>query len=405
MESSARDVNITVQDTFSIDAFGRWRVSNTGQRFDAEFTHDAQPQLFDQIVAGGATIVHNATSRDVTLAINGTGGTASASLIQHWANPYTPGNSQLIDITGTLDAGDIGGGTASIFLMDGITSTETEIVQTSWNKNTVSDVDWTTSQIFQMDFQSLKVGRIRFNMVRDGVPINVHEITNDNIRIPGYWQYPTQPTQWKIYNDGLGNTVTEIGYFNGTNGFGFRYKVATNAAAEMRAICVTVKSEGGESLFDLPGFNRHADMGETVTTVGTVLTPLLSIRQKSTFNSLTNVGITIPEGYNLQVDNPVRLVVILNSTLTGASWSDVDTTNSTMEFDTSATALTGGIEIGGEYIGTGSKNTVAGSKGLPGRNVLAYGSNGVGDILTLAAVRTTTTNADVLAGLTWREVR
>lgn len=397
--------SIQFSDSPSIDAFGRARVSNTGQRFDVEFIYDKQPSLMDEITAGGATITHNSTSRDVTLAVNGTGATADAQFIQHWHNPYTPGNSQLIDITGTLDAGDIGGGTAYVFLKDGITSTDTEIVQASWNKDTVNDVDWTTSQIFQIDFQSLKVGRIRFNLVRDGIPVNVHEIVNDNQRIAGYWQYPNQPLQWRIYNDGAGNTVTEIGYFNGTNGFGFRYKVPTNAAAECRAICATVKSEGGESLFDLAGFNRYIDRGITSVSVGTTLIPILSIRPKSTFNSINNVGVAIPEGYNLQIDNPLRLVVLLNASLTGASWADVDTTNSFVEYDTSATALTGGIVIGGEYVGAGSKNTVAGTKGLPGRSVLAYGSDGTADILTLAAVRTTATNAATLAGLQWREIR
>lgn len=396
---------VTLKNNAQLDAFGRLRTSDTGQRFDVEFIYDKQPSLMDEITAGGATITHNSSSRDVTLAINGTGGTADATFVQHWANPYTPGNSQLIDITGTLDAGDIGGGTAYIFLKDGITSTETEIAQSSWNGTNVDDVDWTTSQIFSFDFQSLKVGRIRFNMVRDGEPVQVHEITNDNTRIPGYWQYPAQPLQWRIYNDGSGNTVTEIGYYNGTNGFGFRYKVAANANAELRAICGTVKSEGGEALFNMAGFNRHIDMAETPVTVSTTLIPILSIRMKSTFNSLTNRGISIPDSYSIQTDNAIRFVILFNPTLTGASWSDVDTTNSFMEYDTTATAVSGGIVIGGDYLPTGTKNSTASAKGLPGRAVMAYGFNSTSDIVTIAAIRTGTNNASVLASSGWREIR
>lgn len=404
MQSTIRNVNIAAQDSPSIDAFGRWRVSNTGQRFDVEFTFDKQPALMDEIISGGATISHNATSRDVSLDINGTSGTASASFAQHWHNPYTPGNSQLIDITGTLDAGNIGTGTTSIFIKNGIDSSDTEIDQSNWSKNVVSDVDWTKSQIFQIDFQSLKVGRIRFNLVRDGLPVNVHEITNDNKVVGGYWQYPQQPVQWKIYNDGLGNTVTEMGYFNGTNGIGFRHKVATNATAECRAICATVKSEGGEGLFDISGFTRNADSGVAPITVSTTTIPILSIRQALTFNSLSNVGIAIPDSFSIQTDNPIKITVYYNATLTTPTWTSVNT-RSTMEIDTTSTSLTGGIPIYSEYIGAGSKNTNTTAKGLLGRAVLAYGLDGVQDTLTIAAIKTTSTSADVLTAIHWREIR
>lgn len=395
---------IAAADSASIDAFGRWRTSSTGQLFDVEFIYDKQPALMDEVTSGGATITHNATSRDVTLDIvNATNGT-SALFSQHWHNPYIPGNSQLIDITGTLNPEGIAGGTASIFLKDGITSTETEIVQTNWNTNTVSDVDWSKSQIFMIDFQSLKIGRLRYYLVRKGLPIKVHEITNDNIRSGGYWQYPQQPLAWRIYNDAT-YTYMEIGYFNGSNGCGFRYKVPVNANATMRAICGTCKTEGGKDLFNISGFRYGIDNGTTKKTVATTLIPLLSIRPRTTFNSLNNHAITIPDSYVVQTDNPIRLVVIENGSLTGASFGNVDTNNSHVEYDTSATAISGGKILLSEYVGAGAKNSTVSGEGLIGKAVLAYGSDGVQDVLTLCAVRTTTTNADVLTGLSWREIR
>ena len=262
-ELETREDTTVANPPFSFDAFGRLRTSATGQRFDSEFLYDKQPALFDEVVAGAGTVTHNATSRDLTLAVVNTTNGSSAQIVQHWHNPYTPGNSQLIDITGALDAAGIGGGTASIVLRDGITSTETIVNQADWDAPNL-DVDWTKSQIFQFDFQSLKVGTVRINMVRNGAEINVHSINNDNVRIAGYWQYASLPTFWRIYNAG-GSTIAEIGYADTNNGIFMRYTIPTaNATATMRAICVTVKSEGGAALLDMPGFQRSADRGVTL---------------------------------------------------------------------------------------------------------------------------------------------
>lgn len=405
LQENPLPTSIQASDSASIDAFGRWRVSNTGQRMDIEFVYDKQPQLMDEVIVDGATITHNADSRDVTLAINSTTATAEAEFIQHWANPYTPGNSQLIDITGTLDAAGIGGGTASIFLKNGIDSSETVITQDNWSDNTVSDVDWSKSQIFSIDFQSLKVGRLRLFLVRNGLPVKVHEITNDNVRTGGYWQLPALPLNWKLYNDGSGNTVAEIGYFNGSNGIGFRYTIPVNANAELRAICGTVKSEGGENLLDMPGLSRHVDMGTSATIVGTTLIPIMSIRMKSTFNGLANRGLAIPEGYNIQINNPIRFVLLYNATLTGASFTDVSTGISCMEYDTSATAVSGGFEVYSEYLTTGSRNTKTGAKGLLGKFPMSYGYDGVPDTITFAAIRTSSSSSSTLVSTQWREIR
>jgi len=397
-------IGISVNDSFSIDAFGRWRTSGTGQRFDCEFLYDRQPSLFDQITAGAGTITHNAASRDVTLAVvNATNG-SEAHFPQHWHNPYTPGNSQLIDITGTLDAGNIGGGTAAIVLRNGITATETVINQADWDAPNL-DVDWTTSQILQIDFQSLKVGRLRINLVREGLPTQVHKIVNDNLRIEGYWQYAALPTFWRIYNAG-GATIAEMGYADASNGIFMRYTIPTaNASAKVQAICVTVKSEGGAPLLDMPGFQRSADTGVTAKTVSTTLIPVLSIRPSATFNGIVNRSLIVPEKFGIATDNAIRYVWVLNpATLTGASWAAVNAATSAVEVDIAATAFTGGTVVDSDYVAT-QNNTRAGSQGLLGRAPLSLGNTGTADILTLAMVRTGTTNASVLASVEWKEIR
>jgi len=396
---------ITFADSPNLDAFNRLRTSGTGQRLDVEFIYDKQDEIFDEVIgSGGGTVTHNANSSDLTLAVVGTGTTYSAEMYSYNV-PYTPGNSQMIAMTGTLDNASIGGGTAQIFIRSKVSGSivETVVDQTSWNNNVVADVDWTDSQILEIDFQSLKVGRIRFYLNRSGVITPIHTITNDNTRATGYWQLPNLPLGWRIYNDAT-YTYMEMCYGDENNAIGLRYRIAKNASATLRGICGTVKSEGGQNLIDIAGYNRAADMGVSETTVGTTLIPLISIRPKATFNSLPNLGMAVPIGANVLGDNPIKVAIIHNCTLTGATWGNVDATDSMMEYDVSATALSNGHVIQSGYVGAGKNKTVVGDA-LLGKTLLWNRRGPDSGILTLAAIRTGGTSSDCLASLNWKEIR
>lgn len=405
-QSGTWNVSTSEQDSPFIDAFGRKRVSNTGQRFDTEFIYSKRPELMDEVIVTSATATHNANTRDITLAIVNTTTGTSAAMYSHYDVPYTAGNSQLIDITGTLNDADIVGGSASLFLRTKVSGSvaETTYAQAEWNKNIATTVDWTKSQILQIDFQSLKVGRIRFNLVRNGLPVNIHEITNDNIRDSGYWQSPSLPVYWRIYNDS-NNTYAEMGYGDTENGIGIRYTLTKNANATMRAICATVKSEGGNDLISIEGMHRSIDNGVTSKTVSTTLIPILSIRVAATLNSLVNRMIGIVEGFNVLTDNPIRFAILYRPTLTNASWLSVDATWSGMEYDVSATAVTGGIRVDSGYVSAGRNTTTSSGASLLGKTLMSLGRTGTSDILTIVAIRTGTTNAAVLADINWKEVR
>src|SRR5574343_136326 len=394
-----KEIITTEKDSPNLDAFGRKRISETGNRLDIEFTFDTLEEVVDEVINGSSTIAHQTNTRDVLLSVVATG-TGDNAALYSYPVPYTAGSSQLIDITGVLDNADIGGGTAQLFLRTKVTGSIVENVvnQADWDFPNL-DIDWAFSHIFMMDFQSLKVGRIRYCMVRGCVPECVHEITNDNIRNSGYWQTPSQPVYWRIYNDAT-YTYMECGYGDTDNAIGFRYRIAKNASATMKAICATVKSEGGKSLLDMNGYPQAIDMGVTTKTVGTSLIPLLSIRQRSTFNSLANNSIAIPSSVSVQTDNPIRLVIIHDAVLTGASWANVDTTHSTMEYDVTASSYTNGHIIDSEYVAT-SKNINAAFNTLLDKAVLWSRKSTDTGILTIAAVRTTGTSAAVLTALKW----
>ena len=395
--------SITGADDFYHDAFGRLRASEPGNRFDVEFSNDLQPLLMDQVIVGAATITHNATTRDVALNIVSTGATNSATFGGHYHVPYTPGCSQLIDVTGTLDYAGLGGGTASIFLRNN--GAEQTWAQSAWtSKDNATSIDWKYSQILMVDFQSLKVGRLRVGFVRGGVPLLVHSIVNDNVRANGYWQRPNLPLYWRIYNSG-GNTIAEMGYGDANNGIGVRYTMSANANAKMLAICGTVKSEGGPALFDLPGFPFVFGNEATTKSVGATLIPLCSIQVQTTFNSLPNRSLVIPTGFGFYLENPVHYKVLLNPTLTNANFAQIDA-RSCVYGDTSATAVSGGIVIDADYVGSASTKMSEYSRPITGRVPLSIGYAGTtGDILTVAAIRTTGANAATAAVIKYREVR
>lgn len=391
------------------DSFGRTRVSNTGQRLDVEFLYDKQKDYFDEITNNG-TVTSGATSRDLTFSIaNTTEGTSSQ--MASYPVPYTPGNSQLIDITGTLDNANIAGGTAEVFLRSNVTGTVTEetIPQTQWTTLT-DNQDWSKSHIFAMDFQSLKVGSIRYFIVANGVPVQVAQINNDNKRNTGYWEHANLPAYYRLYNTAT-ETISEIGYGNADNAIGFRYKFGTlNASATMKGICCTVKSEGGNDLRTLGGLPRSIDNNVTPITVDNTITPIISIRPKSLFNTQDNLMLSIPKSFELQTNEPIKFALIHNGTLTGASFTDVDTNESSIEYDVSATAITGGHTILSGYLSAQSTGAAAGrftsnQRGLLGKTYLWDRKGAETGILTLVAIRTTVEDATVFGAISWEEIR
>ena len=390
----------------STDAFGRLRTSETGQRLDVEFIYDKQPDFFDEITNSG-TVTFNAITRDLTLSLaNATNG-SHATMRSHPV-PYTPGNSQLIDITGVLDLANIGGGKAQVFLRSSViggTPLEQTIDQEDWDDLYQDDIemDWSKAHIFSLDFQSLKVGKIRYYIVASGRPRRVASIANDNLRQSGYWQVASLAAYWRVYNDAT-YTYMEVGYGDENNAIGFRYRIEANASATMKAICCTVKSESGINLAVLPGIPRSVNMGVTSKAVGVSRIPLLSVRQKDLFEGYDNLSVAIPKSFTIQASNPVLVEILTDGTLTGESWTDVGA-ESSIEYDTTATAITGGRKVFSGYYTGASRNQAGSILGLLSKMVLWNRQSTETGILTIAATRSDSQNSNTLASLFWDEIR
>jgi hypothetical protein len=255
-----------------------------------------------------------------------------------------------------------------------------------------------------MDFQSLRVGRIRFAIDANGSALELTSIRNDDQRATGYWQTANQPVYWRQYNT-ADYTYTELGYGDLNNAIGFRYRVPVSSTQTMRAICATVKSEGGGNLSELTGIRFAASNGTTKKTVSTTLIPVISIQVKATLNTYPVKAIVVPNDFELTNDNPIYYEWRVNPTLTGASFTSVDA-NSITNFDVTASAVSGGRVIRSGYFGSGgagSRNST--TKALTSRIPLGVSWAGVGDILTLCAIRDGATNSSVGASLNFEEIR
>lgn len=391
----------------SYDAFQRLRTSGTGQRLDVEWLYNKQDDYYDELTNNG-TVTHNTATRDLTLSL-GDANNGSYAHMQSYPVPYTPGNSQLVELTGVLDLAGLGGGTLEVFLRSstsGSAVTQT-IPQSQWiSLSGSSEARPDMAQIFAIDFQSLKVGTIRFGIVQHGVFHPVAKFDNDNRRNSGYWQLANGSCYYKLYTAG-GITYMELGYGNDANAVGFRYRVTANASATMKAICSTVKSEGGQDLWNLSGLPRAADTNTTPITVSSTLVPIISIRPKATFNSLANLILALPKSFGITTNQPIHYHLIHDGTIATAVWTDVDTADSMMEYDVSSTSITGGHKIASGYLGTAGTATtrVGQGGGLLGKTLLWDRQDSITGILSLCAVRTTASDATVYGGLEWEEIR
>lgn len=406
---------IQAADSPSIDAFSRWRVSNPAYRFDSQMTYQIEPELYDTMVSGAGSSVTHSAAKGLAVLTVGTGATDYAILQQHYYSPYSPGRSQagiptfrfgsgvanVLKRVGYFDANDgfflEQNGVTDLAIVQrtnvsGTPDDTNRIVQANWNLDTLDGsedssnpsgitLDIADSQIFIVDFQALYVGRVRIGFDVNGIIYYVHEFLNANLRADPYIRNANLPLRWEIRNS------------------------AISAGTTMDAICGSVFSEGGKDLFDIPGFPWFTSNG--ITTIGvTTRRPILSVRPKTLFNSITNRGLIIPVAIEVIAQtNPAYVEVVRNGTLTNASFASVNA-QSIAEFDVAATAISGGDSIFGFFAPAGSGSTrVSSSQNLLGKTLLSLAANGTDqDILSIVCTSFAATST-VSGVIDWKEIR
>ena len=383
------------------DAFGRLRVSNPFTLFDGALRYRDDEFRWNQVDTGNGLSVFQPNESTMLMTVSGNGDSAVRQSKQVFS--YQPGKSLLTMATFVMNTptaglrqrvGYFGAQNGVYFEVDGTTvnlvirkytsgsvdDTSEKIPQSLWNGDKLLGtgssgitLDVTHSQIFWCDVEWLGVGSVRAGFVINGQFIVCHTFHHANIFDKVYMTTASLPVRYEL--------------------------TSTGAAGAMRAICSTVISEGGYS-------NRSQSRAIGTSLTGKNLSqaayrPLVCIRLKS-----ANIdSIVVPTKFDLyglqQAAFSYR--IILNPTLTDASWTSAGS-NSSVEYDLSATALTGGTVIDeGIFVGSNKGGTASVSgNDVDFSNQLGRTITGVSDIWCLAAIATTN-NDDAVASVTWQE--
>jgi hypothetical protein len=286
-------------DSPSIDAFGKWRVSQPTTLFDSKQVVDSGSFYFDIKTTSGGTVTWNSGSAQSTMAVTSTSGSRAIKQTKR-IFVYQPGKSQQIICTGkfgtkvdgikksigSFDDNDgyffqTSGSSFGIVLrktINGVKS-DTFISQSTWNLDKMNGLgpsgntlDITKAQIYTMDYEWLGVGRVRYGVVQKGILIYVHEINNYNSLDTVYLRNPNLPIRYEMSTHK--NTTT---------------------GSLMTQICSTVISEGG---FDNTGKRVVVTSNNGATIGASQYDAVLFIR----YNSSTSKGAQIvPEQLDLLI--------------------------------------------------------------------------------------------------------
>lgn len=263
----------------------------------------------------------------------------------------------------------------------GVVPTEVWVSQSDWNGDDTFDgsglsgvtLDPTKGNVFQVDFQYLGFGLIRFFVgdPDDGEFHNVHSMAHSNAN--------TRPS--------LDNPSMSL------------HAAAINAANTSDVILKTASVSGFiDGKRSISGVNRGVKRAATISASGD--TPITSIRVSEVFQSKQNRTEIKLNYVSCAVDHsqPVAINFIANPTLTGASWSAIGASTSAVYQDTSATAYSGGVFLFSVPLGK-SANQIVDLK-----DQLELGKLGPGDILTLSVEYSSGTNAAVRVAINFNEL-
>ncbi len=344
-----------------VDAFNRLKVSNPFTLFDSQQRYVISDK-WNYIGVSGGTYTFNPVESTVSL-IAGTTNGSKMYVETKRVFPYQPGKSLTIvdsfamaqpksglrqrvgyfGITGGVTSGTPYNGvylqqdglTLSVCLTSASLGTTQTITQSNWNGDKFDGtgdsgvtIDVTKGNIFWLDVEWLGVGDVRTGFFIDGRPVVAHTFYNTNKNSTTYMTTACLPLRYEIEN-----TAGQTG------------------SSTMRQICSTILSEGGYE-----GFSRRYNVTHSGTTPHTLTTagtqyPLVAIRlAPDRLDSIivpSNISVAIEPGTN---NKPlvVQYRILLNPTLTGNTWETHF--NGNVQYNVTATGVTGGTDIIGGYI-------------------------------------------------------
>jgi hypothetical protein len=403
---------ITSPNEDYLDAFSNVPTAPPAFVADGQFTYDLQPLVYEQITSGDGTVTHNATERAARCLINTATGAGNKAIMQSFQYyRYQSGRAQQIFITFNFNSNtgvsnlrrfasygdennaigfELNGTTKNFFIKSDTSVGDQSVAQSAWNLDKLDGtgksgytLDTSKTLILVIDFQALYVGRVRIGFDIDGVIIWCHQFLHSNRVTAPYIQTANLPV--RVGMESSGTTATDD---------------------DMLFICSCVLSRGGQG--KIAGFDFS--VSGTVTAGSGTRTHLLSVRPKTTFNSITNRVEFVLEDIEIVVtgSNSVYWELCLGQALTAPTYTDANTTYSAFEY------VAAGVLSGSPAIVTASGFCAGSSqtKGQAGRDVsnrYPIALDAAGAVRSLGTLTLLVTGiggtSDCRAELHWRELR
>ncbi len=340
------------------DAFGRVRTSSPLTLFDSSHRYHDNG-LWSTSTATGGTSTFDASAGLVNLAVTTSSG---SSVIRETTKcfSYQPGKSLLVMSTFTLNPAktnlrqrigyygadngmylELNNTTLSFVERSSSTGSllETRVAQSDWNIDPLNGtgpsnltLDPTKSQILWMDIEWLGLGTVRMGFIINGKFVHCHSFHHANIITSTYITTASLPLRYEITNT-----------------------AATASASTLKQVCSTVLSEGGYELRGLQqAIGTPINTPASLATVGTYY-PVISLRLKSTaldaiviLTAISILGTTTNTNYNWRV--------VASPTTTGGTWVSAGT-NSSVEYNLTGTATTGGRILAQGYFSASTQSS------------------------------------------------
>lgn len=255
----------------------------------------------------------------------------------------------------------------------------TRVLQENWNGSIDSDFNSAYGNIFQIRFQWLGYGYLRYYMLNfeneTAGYTKLHTINYPNTSPDVHILNPTLPIFGEVAN--TGNNTDIVAY-------------SPSAAA-------FVEGNVGDYANPLDVFNSY---DTTATFANTSRNHLLTIRNKSTFLTVTNRvpvqinSITFSRGAGATL---TALKLVKNATTAGAlTYADIDTNNSPVDASATTTTVTAGTIERAYSTPAGALPTIVFN---PGEMILYPG-----EALTLECVNSGVQSTEVVTTINWSEL-
>lgn len=400
---------VSMGDSPSVDAFSRLRVSNPQILFASQMTYDLNPILMEQVVSGsGSTLSYSTTNRCANLVFSSTPSGGQCYMQSYEYLPYQPGRSQLTFVTFNMQSA-LAGVTKFAGLSDGVNGFEFQlsgttkqfviysgsgngnqiITQSNWNLDKLDGtgssgltLDISKVQILVIDFQALYVGRVRMGFDIGGRIIYAHEFVHANLVQLPYVQTANLPVRC-----GMTSTAT--------------------VSTTMNFICCAIISEGGTDDINNFGYTFETNTSVTAAISGT---QIFTLRPKLLFNGVPNrIRFTFLDLEIFNAGNqPVKWELLIGQSITGGTWSDINTLYSGTEVNTGAT-LSGNasilVDAGWSSATGGSKSSISSS--INSKFPITLDAAGNNRALGNLTLKLTSLSGSQLcyAGIKFREIR